>query len=278
MDLIHKEQFFETARERYAIRLRRLAGNPAPWSADPVFRQWYFCNVHREHDKTTEWFRKNVRDLAQSPVEATVAFRWFNRIETGERIKDLLVGEWNTEEARRRLQGVKPVVTGAYIIKGCDGMEKLDGVLWCIDQARAKLPAIIERWDREGASLESAWRDLLVLDCMGPFMAYEVVSDLRWTPVLDSAVDIMTWANPGPGCMRGMSRLVYGRPDVLRTKDKPAILEAMCELLIDSQNPDYWPREWEPWEMREVEHWLCEFDKYQRVALDKERMKRRFAW
>jgi len=38
---------------------------------------------------------------------------WFCRIETGERIKDLLLNGWSTQEARRRLTGVRPLVTGA---------------------------------------------------------------------------------------------------------------------------------------------------------------------
>jgi hypothetical protein len=38
---------------------------------------------------------------------------WFCRMETGERIKDLLLNGWNTQEARRRLAGVRPLVTGA---------------------------------------------------------------------------------------------------------------------------------------------------------------------
>jgi hypothetical protein len=56
MQLQNADQYFATAREREHIRIKRMAGEPYPWSDDPVFRDWRFCNVHREHDKTTEWF------------------------------------------------------------------------------------------------------------------------------------------------------------------------------------------------------------------------------
>src|SRR5665213_532654 len=128
-------KFFSTARERYSILLKRRAGLPKPWSVDPIFQREYFCNVFRESDKTTEWFRENIRDKVrddpQKALLAIAAFRWFNKIETGEKIKDLLVGEWSSEAASERLLNARPVVTGAYIIKTPDGMNKMTGVLWC---------------------------------------------------------------------------------------------------------------------------------------------------
>src|SRR3954463_360699 len=130
MHLQYIDGYFGTARERYQIKLNREAGKPWPWTQDKQFRQWRFCHVHREDDKTTVWFRENIRDPLSARaneevcaenypiwllkiVRATVAFRWFNRIETGEIIKDLLIGKWDSAEAEHRLAGVSPVVTGA---------------------------------------------------------------------------------------------------------------------------------------------------------------------
>jgi hypothetical protein len=36
-------------------------------------------------------------------------------------------------------------------------------------------------------------------------------------------------------------------------------------LLSYSQRVVYWPGHWPAWDMRTVEHTLCEFDKYQRA-------------
>ena len=52
--LAKADEFFATAREGERIRYRRMAGEPYPWTTDPVLREWRFCNVHREHDRTTE--------------------------------------------------------------------------------------------------------------------------------------------------------------------------------------------------------------------------------
>ena len=283
MDLVKLDDFFATARTREEIRRRREAGMSRDlWTTDPVFRDWRYCNVHRENDKTTVWFRENVRSklMGLELLNATVIFRWFNKIETGEIIKDLLLMGWSTEEARRRLTGISPVVTGAYIIKGPDGLSKLDGVLACIDRALPQLKDIYEYWNNlrqeNNLNLEAAWKDLRTIWYLGPFMAYEVVSDLRWN-LLQDADDINTWANAGPGCARGLGWVIgdLGRFNSNSRTDQAVMLELMERILQASKEERHWPARWQPWEMREVEHWCCEYDKINR-ARSGQRLKRRF--
>lgn len=278
--MVHLDEFFATARERYQIRARKLSGAEKPWTADTVFQNHRFCNVHREHDRTTEWFRLYVRDPLSAAghddrlLLATIAFRWFNRIETGERILDLLLNQWDTEEARRRLADVRPVVTGAYMIKTPDGMSKLDGVLTCIEWAWRDLQTI--PWT-QWKTLEQATQDLAELRNLGPFLAYEIVTDLRHTSILEHATDIHSWANAGPGCARGLSRL-YDKDDPWkfnRHRDQAEMLGVMRFLLTCASSAEYWPFP-DPWEMREVEHWACEYDKWVRGHRG-EHLKRRYA-
>jgi hypothetical protein len=279
IELFYASQFFATARERYAIKLRRDLGEKPPWSKDPAYQDWRFCNVHREDDRTTRWFADNVRTHVSGirAIEATIIFRWFNRIETGELIKDLLLDGWNRAEAERRLKDVHPLVTGAYMIKTLTGFNKLDGILESIEVARRMLPGMVDSW---GESLQAAWTGMRNIPYLGPFMSYEVISDLRWTPVLRGASDIMTWANAGPGCTHGIGRVISGNPKMYNrgsAAHQELMLEAMRFLLVMSVNNDFWPHSWRQWEMREVEHWACEYDKYVR-ATQGERMKRRFDW
>lgn len=273
-----KRQFFRLAREREAIRRRRLAGDPAPWTDDTIWSQWMFCNVHRENDKTTAWFRDHVRSTLDGwrAIEATVAFRWFNLIETGKLIEDLLLDGWNRDEAQRRLSAVPDghLWNGAYRIRGEAGRPKIDSVLDAIELARAKLRGPSARW---GDSLRGAWLDLCDQHLLGPLMSYEIVSDLRWTPVLADARDVNTWASVGVGCLNGLRWVTEG---TLGDSDNspgevPALVEPMRDLLELSRDPAYWPTEYEPWEMREVEHWACEVAKYLKAAQG-QRLKRRF--
>lgn len=55
-------KLFAWIKERYAIKVRREAGQSWPWSDDPIFQENFFCNVHREDDKVTQWVRNNWRN------------------------------------------------------------------------------------------------------------------------------------------------------------------------------------------------------------------------
>jgi 5-hmdU DNA kinase, helical domain len=46
---------FNFIAERERIRCRRAAGEPPPWTADPILREWSFTNVRREDDRVTRW-------------------------------------------------------------------------------------------------------------------------------------------------------------------------------------------------------------------------------
>ncbi len=76
-----------------------------------------------------------------------------------------------------------------------------------IDAARERLMPLVPHW---GSSLRGAWLDLNTCHLMGPLTAYEVVSDLRWTPVLGGATDINTWASVGAGCANGLDWVLTG--------------------------------------------------------------------
>lgn len=317
--------FFKYARARHAIYLARQAGVPRDkWTKDPIFQQFRFTNVFRELDKTTVWFRENVRDRLSedhSVLLATVVFRLLNRIEVGEAVfTQSLLPLGRFEKKPRSLTafdafaasgdvrilhdaiiascGRGPYVTGAYIISSPQGYSKLDGVLEVIrrfyHESRA-WPIQAESLDsnmnwREAAelmtanpgeeycSLESAHRWLRQFDYFGPFHSYEITTDLRHTSLLRGAPDITTWANPGPGARRGANR-VMGRDKSDHTVSRIGLIDEMREILAYSREFDLWPgrdlrgrasyREVDRpvWEMRDVEHTLCEFDKYERVRL-----------
>ncbi len=282
------EAFFAYARERQLILNNRRAGVAAPWTADPILQQYRFCNVFREDDRTTEWFREHMRDPLNhlsSSLFATVCFRWFNRIETGEiLLKHNLHTDWDPELAWEVLKDQHPLVTGAFMIKTTIGVSpKLVALIDLLTNVWAARSALLLQWDRR--SMERSWELLLGFPYMGKFMAYEVVTDLCHTYLLNRARDVNTWANPGPGALRGAGRIVYDDPTHFRgtVADYEEVGEIMRFLLECSRQAHNWPTglaprqsDWPKWEMREVEHTLCEFDKYERARLGEGRLKRKY--
>jgi len=175
---------------------------------------------------------------------------------------------WDPVEIHNVLANQKPIVTGSYIIKTPDGMNKLKGVLWCIEKIRNDCSSMAQAID-ERIALEDVWQKLKEYPYLGDFMAYEIVTDLRYTALLNNAPDILTWANPGPGAARGYSRILGKEPEYLNRsskRDREVLIEGMRALMNLSKDAGFDGRpDWPLWEMRESEHTLCEFDKHQRT-------------
>jgi hypothetical protein len=279
MDDKKLDLFWYWIKERNNIFVKKEINQEPPyWTEDPILRQYKFTNPYRENDYVTRWFRQNIREPlrdSDAVFMATVIFRWFNLPETGEVMLDLCGGreegmpgfmkfdlflDWprHKELFRERMKSQPQKVSGAYIIKTPNGMNKVDGIIWCVDQMWDYQEYLVESC-KQLNELEAIWDALMPYPFMGPFMAYEVVTDLRHTALLCEASDIMTWANPGPGAMRGINRL----HDIeLNSRQKRNFyIEQMRVLLKLSEAalPGY------NLEMRDIEHSLCEFDKYSRV-------------
>ena len=256
--------------ERENIRLQKEVSQlPPPWTSDSILREYKFCQVFREDDRTTRWFKTHIREpMKNSPdvLMATVIFRWFNWIPTGRTlIKHDLLKNWNRKKAIEEITKQPKWITGAYIIKTPNGMDKVTGVAECIShmwQDREYLAKEIFKTK----SLEDTWTLLRDYPYMGPFMAYEVVTDLRHTYLLEDAKDVLTWGNAGPGAMRGLNRLTgrelgYSK----RSHDWVGEMQELYKIVQAKLPAHILQRNDMKYEMREIEGGLCEFDKYSRI-------------
>ena len=260
--------YFYWIQERETIRINKeVLQHEPPWTNDPILQKFKFCQVFREEDRTTRWFKRNIRNVWRDEPEvlmATVIFRWFNFIETGRTlIRHNLHIEWDRKKAIEEITKQDQWITGAYIIKTPNRMDKVTGVSECISHMWNDREKLVDKI-LESKSLEKAWEILRDYPYMGPFMAYEVVTDLRHTYLLREATDILTWANAGPGAMRGLNRLAGRDLDFSRrTHPWNDEMRELWELSRERLNPNLISLD--RFEMREIEGGLCEFDKYSRI-------------
>lgn len=273
--------------ERHAIYQRRAAGQPKPWTSDSILRSYRFCNVFRELDTVTVWIRKNVREpFAADPLLwlMLAACRYINHPPT---LEELIHGDrsWPdkpdfhprhmTAVMEARAARGEQVYTGAYMIKP-ESDPKQPHFGW--SKHRYICEIVIGRmWeDRKELAAEIAccWEsqeDLVRLITgrrhryrgWGPFMTYEWTTDLTHTTYLGQAKDRLTWASAGPGAVRGLNRY-FGRPVEVSLRQEQAVDEMRHLLRIA---PSRLPTDFPALEMRDIEHSLCEYDKYMRVRL-----------
>ena len=259
--------------ERELIRLRREAGAPRPWTQDAILNIYKFTNVYREHDRVTRWMAKHVREPLEDDktlVHACIAFRWFNRISTGEAIFtkrefedtawERYTNGWSTNELKAAILtrcGKGPYVTGAYIIKTPDGYSKLDGVLKLIDQAFVAATNI----QVNPTTLERAYEILQGIPYMGTFTGAQVIADLKYTPLFRNAPDWHTFVHSGPGSRAGLN-IILGRQPT--TPWKEAEWVKLILELREKLAPKFIEQGWEVPHAQDVQSGLCELSKYVR--------------
>lgn len=255
--------------ERHSIYLRRKQGVKWPWTIDPILQKYYFCNVYRELDKVTIFIHNQIRKpyVKNENLWFMLAIaRQFNLPTTINHLVNAKLWpekKWQPEKVKKLLSKVKErgekLYNSAYMItgSGSTGQEKHNltvDILTDLWESREPIETILQQ-----KNLEAAWRVFLPFRSWGPFMAYELVTDLRHTRYLNKAKDIYTWANAGPGAIRGLNRL-SGTP-LNSTWSRKQSVDKMKEILEDlSPKWRYKP----VLEMRDIEHSLCEFDKYMR--------------
>jgi len=242
--------------ERERIRVQKEAGEPKPWTHDPILQQFKFCNVSREHDRVTRWFALNWRQpkywQEKNFVPAIILGRTINWPDTLEELGFPIL--WSKERVfecleSRKARGVK-VYTGAYMVSQY-GSRSPKNIL-VTDNANE----YFTRPPHIHYTLEDTFNTLVEYNGVGSFMAGQVLADLKRTSILRDAPDWYTWASLGPGSSRGLNRL-YDRPINFQPSQEDG-LEEMRELASQLKTNLC---------LQDIQNCLCEFDKYMRTKL-----------
>lgn len=259
-------------REREAIRLKRAAGAPKPWTADPTLLDWRFCNVRREDDTVTVWIRHNIR-LPYANHELLwlmlCAGRQINLTDT---LDELLRRnafpnrpDWEpaemTDVLQSRMNRGATTFTGVYTInapaekgalKSRHVAETVLGNLW---RARDRFIDYFAGSSLKGApTLQKTHAMLSEYQGWGDFMAYQAVVDMRFTKLLDRAEDLNRWAAAGPGTLKGLNRL-HGRSPKAKLSQEQALAEMRAIYRVASAETGV------AMDFSDVPNILCEVDK-----------------
>jgi hypothetical protein len=224
---------------------------------DEILLNWRFTNVFRQLDRGTVAIQSLLNGHDESTIVKNLIvhrlFNWYNTTKAMGVITD--PKETASLLFHREAQGEK-MVTGAHMTTGQLGCSKTETIV-------STMHAI---WSYEFLSppetLKDSFQWLLEFGFfgVGKFIAYEIVCDMRFL-IHRPWADALTWANIGPGCRRGLKRL--GMPvEIASLRELHARAnENLADHVIQHLQGTY-----PPFELREIEHSLCEFDKYVRTT------------
>lgn len=275
--------FYAFIKKREQIRLNREADLPWPWTLDPILQKYKFTNVRRAHDRTTQLLKAEFYDRhRKAPLEVQLlncaTFRYFGTIEFARAVgwQDDFYPEVLKDTAARRLHAGERVFTGAYVITNQGIKAPKQEVVVDIF-----LDGIWKRATRIVAAAQGfgKWRDMIgelqkVKGFGGTgFMAKEVVLDTMFTPIWGyPPVDLNDWCPAGPGARRGINR-VWGLELKTPMTDRVALGRMLTLFAV---RPTYWPADWFPLELHDIQFQLCEYDKYSRVLLGQGRPRSKY--
>lgn len=259
-------------KERRSVFLQREMEVPPPWTTDETLAHYRFTNVFREDDAVTRWLSYNWRHgRGQSPnfTPAMVLARLFNNVDTLALIgwpEPWLPQFWIRALQARARAGVK-LFNAAYIVSTAGA--KMDKVEYVINLAHDVQKHV--KPAKEGESLEDNYHKLIKINGLGPFLAGQVIADMKNTSSnhLYNAEDWWTWAIPGPGSKRGLERVLNkGVPARWFLQEATHLYERLLPLL-DRENI---PRMC----MQDFQNNLCEISKYMKAYYGTGRPKQRY--
>ena len=266
--------------ERHNIYIRRQSGQSKPWTGDVVLQSYKFCNVFRELDTTTIWTKEWIRDVHAKHPYLWFAFcvaRRINLPDTLNNIAGYLV-DWAADDVfdileSRKIAKVQNYSSAYMLTTGGRSVPKNEDLCYNIIQPLWEKRKELTKQVNNTHTLQDM-HNLFANGHVGysDFLAYEIVTDMRHTRYLNNSPDIYTWANAGPGAMRGLNR-IFERP--IQKKLKPLQSNREMQYLLQEAEL-YLPESFPKLEMRDIEHSLCEFDKYQRVKTQKGFLRQRY--
>lgn len=263
----HLNMYLSTAIERHKVYLKKEQGENKPWTEDPVYQNYFFCNVFRKYDKVTKWMIENIVPECErtNSWDLLVLYRYISTQDINLHLQNLGI-HLDSSKVQKELQRMYD--NGTLRFNGCFIRNTaLSGGNWgkahtvpffIIDDIVDKFGPTND-WIRETSTLESMVKGLKNIIGTKGFMAYEYASDFEYTNFFNPT-DKNSWANMGPGAQRGLSLVCYGDAD--HRFSEAEWLEHIRNILPKMQavfKENFGDIDVS---MREVEHWLCEFQKY----------------
>lgn len=304
-------KFFAIAWERHRIYVLKELGIQKPWTQDPIFLDYYFCNVFRYLDKTSKWIIKNAIEPNEDDChlwKTIIMCRYISRISTLKNLQDTNCLIDNQEWAYKNLrimqkEGLK-IFTNAFIVNSktpSGWSDKVTYLFELIKEIHYRYNGKADFYLRGMVSMRQLYDELLGLPGVGPFMAYQYTVDFTYSKrYLYDAHDTQTWTSLGLGAVRGMNRLLTGFPSRTKIPDGIELAQHILDEwkhhvalnLRDQVTHTYkiiqkrWAHSDPPPDrnyvlslykpfafltMMDVEHQICEYDKYMRGGSKKRR-------
>lgn len=270
------DSYWRFAAARQDLFTRRISGQPAPWTSDPIVAAHRFTNAYRASDRVSQYLIHNVIYSDPEAVEEvffrTLLFKVFNRIDTWELLVEEL-GEtpsWKSFDLEgyarildRAMDAGRRLYSAAYIMpsppfgsprKHRNHLQLLDRMMR--DSAPRKVAT--------APSLRAVYEILRAYPSLGDFLAFQFTIDLNYGPHLNFSE--MDFVVAGPGARDGI-RKCFRDTDGLSEAE---VIQYVCAIADEefARLGLHFQKLGgkRPLQLIDCQNLFCETDKYARVA------------
>lgn len=269
------DTYWRFAAERQKIFFRRLNGDASPWTDDSVLQQYKFTNAYRASDRVSQYLIRHVIYGGNQSTEEvffrTLLFKFFNKIATWELLTrafgtpsyyDYSVQHYDSVLEEALSKGLR-IYSAAYIMpsggRSSPPQRKHQMHLRLLERMmRDRLPARLA----DARSMKDAFELLRSYPTIGDFLAYQYLTDLNYSSLLNFSE--MAFVVPGPGARDGI-RKCFGDLGGLNETE-------IIKVMADRQQSEFdrlelsfqtlWGR---PLQLIDCQNLFCEVDKYARI-------------
>lgn len=270
------ETYWKFAAERQNIFFKRLESSFPPWTNDVILSVYKFTNVYRAADRVSQYLIKHViNNRSQKPAEVLfriLLFKLFNKIETWELIQknigEISFERFNYSDYNNILETAKQkgqsIYSGAYIM--ASGKEAFGYILKHQNHLKLIERILTDKFHEKIKSfnkMEDLYLSLKEYPTIGPFLAYQIATDINYSNLTNFSE--MEFVKAGPGARDGIKKCFIDFGDYME--------EDIIKMMADNQQSEFerleinfkdlWGR---PLQLIDCQNIFCEVDKYSRVA------------
>ena len=266
------------AYERQNIFIKKLNGEEPPWTEDPILQEYKFCNSYRVNDRVSQFLLKNViyNDNNYSKEDMLfriILFKLFNKEDTwllllnefGDiTLKNFEISKYSMVLEKAMQNGIA-IYNDAYIScankafnydRKHDNHLALLNKMFKVDNIQNKI--------LNCKKMEEAFNILKDYPLIGNFMAYQLVTDINYSDIVDWKENEFTVA--GPGSLRGIKKCFIDKGNMSN--------EDIIKYMYNHQDEEFKRLKLDfkkignrELQLIDCQNIFCELDKYLRQAI-----------
>lgn len=265
--------YFVFERVRIYYRKEIMKRKP-PWTTDKILQKYRFCNVCREHDRTSRylienWYLPNYNNNDALKVVVSIA-RIINYEPT---LSEIGFPEFDGNKVSRKwIDNLKSVFNKRKLSR-----EKIRSDAYYVYSRGYRLLPLIEKIvipNTEKIKLEctfkKTWQSYMKISHISSFIAGQFCKDLTYsTDYAKSWPDRNLFAAPGNGSLSGIEFLFGVKLKPLRWEED---LHKFCVLVMETKEllescgfSEAFPEVASKMDLMDYQNCLCEFSKYWKI-------------